>query len=74
MSHFEFSGHRKVASPLVFNTEPFVLHLTAGPCTSNLHVACDVQRQTRHTSCLCETPVTCVHVFFEIICGFALFL
>ena len=62
MSHFEFKSHRKVASPLVFNTGPFVLHLTAGPFTSNFYVACNVQRRTRYIYCLCEILVTCLDV------------
>ena len=66
MSHFEFKSHRQVASPLVFNTGPFVLHLTAGPFTSNFYVACEAQRWTRYTFCLCETPVTRLGVFFEL--------
>ena len=74
MSHFEFGSHRKVASPLVFNTGTFVLHLTAGPFTSNFYVACEAQRLTRHTFCLCETLVTRLYAFFEINCVFALFL
>ena len=69
MSHFEFKSHRKVASPLVFNTGPFVLHLTAGPFTSNFYVACEVKRRTRHMFCLCETPVTRLNVFFEYFVG-----
>ena len=74
MSHFEFRSHRKVVSPLVFNTGPFVLHLTAGPFTSNFYVACNVQRRTRYIYCLCEILVTCLDVLFEIVCVFALFL
>ena len=70
MSHFEFKSHRKVASPLVFNTGPFVLHLTAGPFTSNFYVACEAKGQTRHMFCLCETPVTRLNVFFEYFVGF----
>ena len=69
MSHFEFKSHRKVASPLVFNTGPFVLHLTAGPFTSNFYVACNVQRRTRYIYCLCEILVTCLDVLFEYFVG-----
>ena len=53
MSHFEFRSHRKVASPLVLNTEPPVLHLTAGPCASNFYVACEAQGgQDTHFACV----------------------
>ena len=74
MSNFEFRSHRKVASPLVFNTGPFVLHLTVGPCASSFYVTCKVQRRTRYIFCLCEILVTCLDALFEIICVFALFL
>ena len=69
MFHFEFKSHRQVASLLVFNTGPFVLHLTAGPFTSNFYVACEAKGQTRHMFCLCETPVTRLNVFFEYFVG-----